>query len=169
MRRVGVWTLGQALSPAVAEWVAVDGRRPALDVRPRHCDLRHVCCVIDGGDALRLSLLAEVHLLLVVRVLVGCVLRADGADGEAAAQAVADCDCVFLQAHDDLDGLLVFDHLGVALCEVARVLEEGPVAAGYVDDGEDDLVGQVVDVDEDPAEAFVFAAQVDFVEDDGVD
>ena len=164
-----MWTLGQALSPAVAEWVAVDGRRPALDVRPRHCDLRHVCCVIDGGDALRLSLLGVVHLLVLVLVLGVRLLGADSAHGETAAEAVADGDGVLLQAHDDFDGLLVFDHLGVALCEVARVLEEGPVAAGYVDDGEDDLVGQVVDVDEDPAEAFVFAAQVDFVEDDGVD
>jgi hypothetical protein len=57
----------------------------------------------------------------------------------------------------------------VALCEVAGVLEEGPIAAGDVDDGEDDLVGKIVDVDEDPAEAFVLAAQVYLVEDDCVD
>ena len=166
-------TLGQALPPAVAERIAVDGRRPAFDIRPRHCDLRHVCCVIDGGDALRLSLLGVVHLLVLVLVLVLVLsvrlLRTDSAHGEAAAEAVADRNGVFFQAHDDFDGLLVFDHLGVALCEVARVLKERPVAAGYVDDGEDDLVGQVVDVDKDPAEALVFAAQVDFVEDDGVD
>ena len=159
---------GQALPPAVPERIAVDGRRPTLDIRPRHCDPRR-SCVVDGGDALRRSLLLVIHLLLLALVLDARLLSADGAHGEAAAEAVAARDRVLLQAHDDFDGLLVFNHLGVALCEVARVLEERPVAAGHVDDGENDLVGKVVDVDEDPAEAFVFAAEVDFVEDDRVD
>jgi hypothetical protein len=156
----------QASSPAVSERIAVDGRWPAFDVRPCHCDLGHGC-VIDSGDALRFGLLDGIHLLLLV--LGARLLCANGADGEAAAEAVADCDGALFQAHNDFDGLLVFDHLGVALCEVAGVLEEGPIAAGDVDDGEDDLVGKIVDVDEDPAEAFVLAAQVYLVEDDCVD
>jgi hypothetical protein len=44
-----------------------------------------------------------------------------------------------------------------------------PVTASDVDEGENDLVWQIVNVEQLPAKSFVLASEVDFVEDDDVD
>jgi hypothetical protein len=71
----------------------------------------------------------------------------------------------FFKAENDFDGFFVFDDFRVAFGEVARVFPERVVAAEDVDQGQDDLVGRVVEVDDFPLDAFVSAAEVDFVED----
>jgi hypothetical protein len=49
--------------------------------------------------------------------------------------------------------------------EITRIFPKRVVAAEDVDQGQDDLVGRVVEVDDFPLHAFVPAAEVDFVED----
>jgi hypothetical protein len=44
-----------------------------------------------------------------------------------------------------------------------------PVTASDVDEGENDLVWQIVNVEQLPAKSFVLASEVDLVEDDDVD
>jgi hypothetical protein len=71
----------------------------------------------------------------------------------------------FFKAEDYFDRFFVFDDFRVAFGEVARVFPERVVAAEDVDQGQDDLVGRVVEVNDFPLDAFVSAAEVDFVED----
>jgi hypothetical protein len=49
--------------------------------------------------------------------------------------------------------------------EVTRVFPKRVVAAEDIDQSQEDFVGRVVDVNDDPIDAFVPAAEVDFVED----
>ena len=57
------------------------------------------------------------------------------------------------------------DGVGLPFGEITRVLPKRVVAAEYVDQGQEDLVGGVVEVYDFPLDAFVSAAEVDFVED----
>lgn len=102
---------------------------------------------------------------------VGDLFWTDSANGKAASETTTGTNghLGLLETDNDFNSLLVFDDLGVTFGEVTSVFEERPIAAGYVYEGEDNLVGKIVDIDEDPAETFVLAAQVDFVEDDSVD
>lgn len=76
---------------------------------------------------------------------------------------------ILLQAEHNLDRLLVLDDLGMALGEVTGVLVQRPVAAEHVDECQGDLVEGVVDDHDNPVDALIFQAEVDFVEDDDVD
>jgi hypothetical protein len=155
--------LTQAGPPAVPERVALLAHRDALLERS----------IVDSSDARCLGSLDNLLVLVAgVGVLGRQRPRAHRAHCHAPAEAIGTntrSSLVVLQTHNDLDGLLVFGDLGMTLGEVTRVLVQGPVAAGDVDTSEDNLVRQIVHVDEDPAEALVFAAEVDFVEDDGVE
>lgn len=53
----------------------------------------------------------------------------------------------------------------MALCEVLCVLVEGPIAGRYVDCCENDLVGHVVEVHGDEADALVPPTKVNLIED----
>lgn len=57
--------------------------------------------------------------------------------------------------HGNLDGLFVLDNLRVALGKVGGVLVQGPVARGHVDQGQDELVGHVVDEQHGPADTLL--------------
>jgi hypothetical protein len=154
--------LAQARPPAVSERIVRLARRRYL----------FECSVIDSSDACCLDSLDDLVVLVAgVGVLdrhPPCAHRAH-CHAPAEATVTASCSLVVFKTHNDLDGLLVFGDLGMTLGEVACVLVQRPVATGDIDAGEDNLVGQIVYVDEDPAETLVFAAKVDFVEDDGVE
>jgi hypothetical protein len=154
--------LAQARPPAVSERIVRLARRRRLFERS----------VIDSSDACCLGSLNDLVILVAgVGVLDRHPPRAHRAHCHAPAEATftASCSLVVFKTHNNLDGFLVFGDLGMTLGEVACVLVQRPVAAGDVDAGEDNLVGQIVHVDEDPAETLIFAAKVDFVEDDGVE
>lgn len=90
--------------------------------------------------------------------------RSDGRDGHPPALS-RDGRAGVAQSQYDVDGLFVFDNLGMAIGKVSRVFVNRPVAAGDVDKGEDALVSDVVKVDGPPLYPLVLPAQVQFVED----
>lgn len=71
---------------------------------------------------------------------------------------------IALETQDDSNGFLVLDDLRVTFCEVARILEQRPVAAEHVDQRQDNFITRVVENEHFPINALFLLSEVDLVE-----